>query len=121
MFDWYVYADTRNIRDFENFLAFYKILVLSKFKAAHMKWIKSWLARTVQSKRKKKVKKSKNPYPMKILHRYLYSTLGSISNNDLQEKCQKEIADDTKIDGSIDNDKVSSVKSLRAGDKMGFA
>lgn len=67
MFDWYVYADTRNIRDLGNFLAFYKILVLNKFKAAHMKWIKSWFARTVQVKKKKLWK---NPYPMKILHRY---------------------------------------------------
>lgn len=35
----------------------------------------------------------------------------------------EKIADDTKIDVSIDNDKekVSSVKSLRAGDKTGFA
>lgn len=38
-----------------------------------------------------------------------------------KKNARQKIADDTKIDGTIDNDKVSSVKSLRAGDKMGFA
>lgn len=47
-----MYADTRSIRDFENFLSFYKILVLNKSKGVHMKWIKSWLGRTVQSFKK---------------------------------------------------------------------
>lgn len=59
MFDRYMYADTRSIRDFENFLSFYKILVLNKSKGVHMKWIKSWLGRTVQSLKKKPKPKKK--------------------------------------------------------------
>lgn len=53
MFDWYVYADTKNIRDFNNFLAFFKILVLNKFKAAYIKLKKAGLLEQFKVKKKK--------------------------------------------------------------------
>lgn len=89
MFDSYVYADTKNIRDFNNFLAFFKILVLNKFKAAYIKLKKAGLLEQFKVKKKKLWQ---NPYPMKILHRYFIQHLAvfltMISKKNARKKLQ---------------------------------